>query len=296
MKIASEGTLEIIGPEGVPLSFPRATILERFIAFALDLLLLYLCVFCVLIFFLFGGAFAGLASVMGLGLVAAFLIQHFYFMFFETHWQGATPGKRLIGLKVVSRDGAGLSTDAVVARNLMRDVELFVPLALLAAPEQVYGPSLPWWILLPTSLWLLVMIFLPVLTQERSRVGDLVGGTLVVRIPVAELRDDEAARVSLPPFSPNADVLTFSQKQLDHYGEKELETLAELIRKADEQKATLADLQVVAVTIAQKIGFGGPVPHSEPERFLRSFYKQQRAHLERKLIYGKRKASKFDQV
>ncbi len=293
MKIASEGTLEIIGPEGVPLSFPRATILERFIAFALDLLLLYLCVFCALIFFLLAGAFAGLASVMGVGLVLAFLIQHFYFIFFETHWQGSTPGKRLIGLKVVSRDGAGLSTDGVVARNLMRDIELFVPAALLAAPEQVYGNA-PWWLLLPTSLWLLVMVFLPVLTQERSRVGDLVGGTLVVRIPVGQLRDDEAARVSLPPFAPNADVLTFSLQQLEHYGERELETLAELIRKADQLKATVEDLQVVAVTIAQKIGFGGPVPHSEPERFLRSFYKQQRAHLERKLLYGKRKTSKFD--
>ena len=287
MKIASEGTLEIVGPEGVPLSFPRATILERFMAFALDLLLLYLCVICALIFFLLGGALAGLTSVMGVGLIVAFLIQHFYFIFFETHWQGSTPGKRLIGLKVVARDGAGLSTDSVVARNLMRDVELFVPAALLAAPEQVYGNA-PWWILLPTSLWMLVMVLMPVLSQERTRVGDLVGGTLVVRIPVAELRDDEAARVSLPPFSPNADVLTFSVQQLEHYGERELETLAELIRKADEHKATHSDLQVVAVTIAQKIGFGGPVPHSEPARFLRSFYKQQRAHLERKrgLVVG----------
>ena len=294
VKIAGEGTLEIVGPEGVPLSFPRATILERTLAFGLDLLLLYLCVICVMIFFVLAGALAGLMSVMGIGLVVAFLIQHFYFIFFETHWQGSTPGKRLLGLKVVSRDGAGLSGDAVVARNLMRDVELFVPAALLAAPEQIYGNA-PWWILLPTSLWMIVMVLLPMLTQERTRVGDLVGGTLVVRIPIAKLLEDEAARTSLLPFAANADVLTFTVQQLDHYGERELETLAELIRKADEGKATPSDLQVVAVTIAQKIGFAGPVPHSEPERFLRTFYKQQRAYLERKLLYGKRKASKFDE-
>ena len=38
----------------------------------------------------------------------------------------------------------------------------------------------------------------------------------------------------------------------------------------------------------------GPEAANEPERFLRAFYKQQRAALEKKLLLGKRKASKYD--
>ncbi|MCA9613455.1 MAG: hypothetical protein KC586_11935, partial [Myxococcales bacterium] len=146
----------------------------------------------------------------------------------------------------------------------------------------------------PTSLWLAVMLFLPFVAKERTRVGDLVGGTFVVRIPEAELVHDEAARTSLVPGAPPSDAITFTHAQLDHYGEKELETLADLMRKHQSGHATDDDLRVVARAIAQKIGFGGPTPTQDAARFLRSFYKQQRAYLEKKLLFGKRKASKFD--
>ena len=290
---AKDQAIEIIGPEGVPLHFPAATLSERVMAFGVDMALLFLGVACVLILFVMAGAGSGSASIMGIGIVLAFLIQHGYFIVFETHWQGATPGKRLLRLKVVSRDGAGLQTDAVIARNLMRDVELFVPAAAVSAPEQLYGDA-PWWMIAPTAIWLLVMLLMPVLSRERTRVGDLVGGTLVVRIPKAELQSDEAARSSLMPGLPQGDAITFTTQQLGHYGERELETLADLIRKIDQGKVTPYDLQIVATTIAQKIGFGGDLPNRLPERFLRSFYKQQRAHLERRLLFGQRKSSKYD--
>ncbi len=291
--VEAEPQIAIIGPEGVPLRFPRATIGERGIAFCLDLVLLYLTAVVVLIFVGLAGAMMMMMSVVGLGIVLAFVIQHGYFIMFESLWQGATPGKRLMNLKVISRDGAGLTTEAVIGRNLMRDVELFIPLSMVAAPEQVLGDA-PWWMLLPTMLWLAVMFLMPLLSKENTRVGDLVGGTLVVRVPKAELIADEAARVSLPPYAPDAGTLLFTLKQLDFYGEKELETLAELIRKTETGKASLHDLQVVAITIAKKIGFTDVVPHQEPERFLRAFYKQQRGHLEKKLLFGKRKASKHE--
>lgn len=290
-----EVELAIVGPEGVPLHFPAATVGERAMALGLDLLILFLTVVVVAIGFFALGAFTGVISFVGLALISAFLIQHGYFIFFETHWQGATPGKRLMKIKVVSRDGGGLRTDAIIARNLMRDVELFLPLAIVSAPEQVFGDA-PWWMLLPTILWLLAMMLLPFFAKERTRVGDLIGGTLVVRIPEAELVHDEAARTSLLPDAPGEtrDVLTFTLAQLEHYGERELETLADVMRKHEQSKASVADLRVIAKAIAQKIGFGGPLPTSEPARFLRSFYKQQRAHLERKLLFGRRKTSKFD--
>ncbi len=48
------------------------------------------------------------------------------------------------------------------------------------------------------------------------------------------------------------------------------------------------------MTVARKIQFEGPLPQTDPRRFLRTFYKQQRSHLEKKLLFGERKADKFD--
>jgi len=284
-------TVELVGPEGVPLRFPSASVVERLMAFLLDLMIIG--VLMVVIFL--GGLLVAMGTFslepIALMLVGVFVVRHFYFMAFEMFWQGATPGKRLLKLKVISRDGGRLQADAIIGRNLMRDVELFVPMVALLAPEQLYGNA-PWWMLLPTGLWMGVMMFLPVISKESTRVGDLVGGTLVVRVPRAELLEDQAARDSLPPGAPVSADLVFRRDQLEVYGEKELETLAGLIRKADEGKASVSDMRKIAVTIAQKLGYTGPEPQRQPERFLRVFYKQQRAFLEKRLLFGKRKASK----
>jgi len=285
--------LEIVGPEGVPLRFPRAPVVDRAMAFAIDLCALFLLASISAAILVLAGVTSGLLSVAGLGLVFFFAVRHGYFLFFETHWQGATPGKRLLGLKVVSRDGGGLSIDAVIARNLMRDMELFIPLVAIANPAQFYGRA-PAWLLIPASLWLLVMMLMPLLSRERTRLGDLVGGTLVVRVPKAPLLADEAGRDSLLPPAPGHVAPRFEPYQLEIYGEHELETLADLLRQAEQGNAADEDLVLVALTIAGKVGFLGESPRREPARFLRRFYQAQRAHLEGKLLMGKRKGSKFD--
>ena len=288
------GTLEIVGPEGVPLRFEAATVAERAVAYGLDLMLVALT--CVVLYI--GGivvtAVVGMGEPLALVIALAWLVWKFYYIGFEIWWQGATPGKRLLGLKVISADGAGLTLEGIVARNLMRDLEVFLPLMALFAPQQLYGDA-PWWLALPTGGWIVAMTALPFLTRERTRAGDLVGGTRVVRLPKAALVRDEAVRHSQPPDAPvGADVWTFSPQQLAIYGEHELETLAALLRETQTGKARPEDLQVVARTIAGKIGFQGSAPLEDPRRFLRTFYEQQRAHLERQLLYGKRKASKLD--
>src|SRR3546814_9024800 len=57
----------------------------------------------------------------------------FWFIGFELGSRAATPGKRLMGIRVVARDGGRLTADAVVARNLIRELELFLPLMMLGA-------------------------------------------------------------------------------------------------------------------------------------------------------------------
>jgi uncharacterized RDD family membrane protein YckC len=291
--VLPKGMLEVVGPEGVALRFEAASVAERFTAYLFDLFLVGLGCLVLYIFGVFATVVTGLAEPLALVIAAAWVTWKFYFILFEVHWQGATPGKRILGLKVVSDDGSGLPTESIIARNLMRDLEVFLPLQILFAPEQVVGDA-PWWLAFPTGLWILAMVSLPFFTRENTRAGDLVGGTRVVRVPKAALRRDEAVRHSQPPGAPAHDAWTFTVAQLSIYGEHELETLAELLRDAQHGKARPEDLQVVARTIAQKIGFTGSAPLEDPRRFLRAFYEQQRAYLERKLLYGQRKASKLD--
>ena len=50
--------------------------------------------------------------------------------------RGATPGKRMLGLRVVARDGARLTGGAVIARNAMREIEVFLPLSFFFAHDR----------------------------------------------------------------------------------------------------------------------------------------------------------------
>src|SRR3546814_4160038 len=79
-------------------------------------------------------------------MLGAFLLRTFWFVGFELGSRAATPGKRLTGIRVAARDGGRLTADAVVARNLIRELDIFLPLMMLgegAAAALVSG-----WILL----------------------------------------------------------------------------------------------------------------------------------------------------
>lgn len=278
-----ERTAVLVTPEGFSIELPLATITERLMALGLDLSIIAGVTILIFLFLLFtlGSGFGAVA------LVGLFVVRHGYFILYELRWQGATPGKRMFGIRVVARDGVGLGPDAVLARNLLRDLELFLPLTVLIAPESLVGQSPPWlWI--PALLWVGLFVALPYLDAGRQRAGDFVAGTLVVRVPRAALLDDEAA-----PSSMRAP-LRFSRQQLAVYGEHELETLADILRQADAGRADTSDLVIVARTIAKKIRYAGKEPRSDPLRFLRAFYRAQRDALEKRLLLGKRKLSKFD--
>ena len=284
--------VELVTPEGVELRLELATLLSRFMALFLDLLLVAVAtglVSAVTLVLLSG------ASGWALMLIGVFIVRHGYFAWFETHFNGATPGKLALGIRVISRDGGRLTMPAVLARNLMRDVELFLPLVAVFAPDKVIGPS-PAWMALPALGWVAVHALLPLITRERTRSGDLVGGTVVIRVPRPRLLEDTAARVTAPHqmVTPHQQPTVFTAQQLSYYGEHELETLVTILRQVD-MGHRAQDLGVIAATIAHRVGYQGPEPVYQPERFLRAFYKQQRAALEKKLLLGKRKASKFDQ-
>lgn len=289
-------TVTILPPEGVPLEFELASLSDRISALLLDLVFIYVSIILMVLFvifvvlgLIFGQSTSGETSTtLAIMLLGLFLIRQGYFLFFELVWQGSTPGKRLTSIQVVSRDGGALTASALISRNLLRDVEVFIPLGLLLAPQSI--TQFPDWIGLPLFVWVIIMVLIPSLNKENLRMGDFLGGTMVIRVPKVQLREDKARQTN---WGKKSDI-TFSAKQLSIYGEYELETLADILEQADRGKADVSDLIVIARTIAKKIGYEGNAPHRDPYIFLRTFYGAQRSALEKRLLFGQRKSSKHD--
>jgi uncharacterized RDD family membrane protein YckC len=279
-------------PEDLPLPLVVGSGGARVAAFAIDLLLMTA---TTVILALLLALLAGAAGLRGAGLFGAlFLLIHFvlwngYFLFFELRWQGRTPGKRSQGLRVVSRDGGPLGTGAIFGRNLMRDLEFYLPAQALLMPGLLYGPA-PGWAALIACGWLFLFLLFPLFNRDRARVGDLVAGTLVVVRPAARLLPDVAERA--PAAGPAGGGWSFTPEQLDMYGIRELHVLEQLLREADTRPDQAAVLRLVCDKIGDKIGWRDAVPDARVESFLQTFYRAQRHRLEHRLLLGDRRERK----
>ena len=285
--------LEIATPEGVALPFEVAPAGDRAAALLLDLVLVHVAVALVLVVGVLLGAAGFGRFALSLALLASFLLRNFYFAFFEIRWGGATPGKRKYGLRVIARDGGPLSAESVLVRNLTREFEIFLPFTALAAPQALL-PGMPAWAALIGCVWLLVGGLLPLFNRDHLRLGDLLGGTVVVMVPRAKL----LAELADEPDSPappaegaagSAPELVFTLEQLDLYGIEELHVLEELLRH-EGQPGEAQVLEAVAAKIREKIGWTGA--SGDTREFLRAFYRAQRARLEHKALFGVRQQRK----
>lgn len=279
------GRRNIVSPEGVPLDIRVAGCGERMTAFALDMLFMGATVFVLyllLVPLFFSGS--GLAVGMTVILFAAFIVRNLYFLHFELAWQGRTPGKRICGLRVISRKGGELAPSAIIARNLTREVEFFLPLSLLLSMK-IGGGSAGSLALLG---WVLCLGALPLFNRDHLRAGDLLGGTMVISMPRRVLLDD----LSEGRASPEASGYVFTGEHLSVYGALELQVLEELLRRPE--KSARRSLEEACAKIRRKIGWRDEVPPREVRRFLTAFYAAQRAELERGQLMGKRKADKTD--
>jgi len=153
-------------PEGIDLILRPASLVPRALAFAIDLAirgLVLLLMFVVL-------ALLGQLG-MGLGAILLFLVTWWYMVLFEVLNQGRSPGKQLLGLRVVHDDGTPIGWAASLTRNLLRFVDI-----------------------LPFGYTLGVLSCLS--HPAFKRLGDLAAGTLVV------YRDEAPARPQLPEAAP----------------------------------------------------------------------------------------------
>ena len=286
--------VEIVTPEGVPVRFRVAAAGDRAAAFVIDTLLIALVLFVVLLLAVVGLGFSGFDSWLGaFTILFVFAVRQFYFAWFESRPRGATPGKRRLGIRVVDAAGGPLSTEAILVRNLTRDVEAWIPLQVLLAPQALW-PGAPGWARFVSVLWLLVFALMPLFNRRRMRVGDMVAGTLVVVAPEAQLLADLGRKtassrgVEAPP-----PLHAFTDEQLDVYGIYELQVLEEVLRRGRGAAGDREALKTVAERIRTKIAWTPPSGRADPEGFLKDFYAALRARLERRMLLGKRKEDKY---
>lgn len=222
--------------------------------------------------------------------MADFLVWYGYFLVQELGPRGATLGKRMLGLRIASRSGGRLTPEAVIARNLLRDIELFYPLifVLVVLVQSIEGegdPLLGW---IATG-WFALFLLLPFFNRDALRAGDIVAGTWVVEAPrtrLAETLSTQGAAATRGASALTGARYEFGEAELSVYGEKELQTLEKMLRDARPEA-----LEAVHATICRKIGWN---PGAGDERaFLEAFYAQLRAKLEGDMRFGKRKADKF---
>ncbi len=174
--------IQIRTPENVVFGFRLAGFASRLVAAAIDYAIVSFLIGIVVsglgfAALLFGIALPGAGDLLSSGMVALLIVGVFailfgYFLFFELVWNGQTPGKRAVGIRVVQDHGAGITFGDSLVRNLVRVADALPGLYALG------------------GLTLL-------LSSRNKRLGDHAAGTIVV---ATETVEPVAAGSPLPAF------------------------------------------------------------------------------------------------
>ncbi len=174
-------------PEGITLNLRVAGPLARALAWGADSLIKYGALWGLLLALAFLGQ-----GGFGLWLIALFLTEWFYPVLFEVYADGATPGKKALGLKVVHANGTPVDWPAALIRNLLRAVD-FLPL--------LYGFG----------------VVAMACNRNFQRLGDLAAGTVVI------YREPSGQIPALPPgpaLPPSAPLNPTEQRLLIDFAER----------------------------------------------------------------------------
>ena len=161
-----ERRVEVETPEQTILSYTVAGIGSRTAAALVDLMIivageLSLYFLIVELSTMFGGHTSAAQRISSgwataLGVLVSFALLWGYYVVFEGLWDGQTPGKRMLGIRVVQDGGYSVSFGASAARNLIRFVDM--------QPGLLYAVGL-------------VSV---TISKSGKRLGDFVAGTFVV--------------------------------------------------------------------------------------------------------------------
>lgn len=275
----------VLTPEGVPIEVELADHGARAGALLIDLAVIFVALIITVLLLVLVTPATGAVGI-ALFAILSFFLRCPFFMAFELRWRGQTPGKRVFKLRVVDRRGGALSPRAVAARNVTREIEVFMPATLLMIkPSDLGGSGMDNMLALAALIWLGIFTLLPMFNRDRLRIGDMIAGTWVVRAePVALLKD-----LSTTPPSGR---YRFTPTELDVYGIAELQVLERLLRQPA-TRGTLDTRKEVQKRILDKIDWDDR-DAVESESFLNEYYAALREHLERRALLGDRRADKHE--
>ncbi len=149
----------IVTPDAVELDLPTAHVGSRGIAFLVDLVILAIAELILILGLSALGAAAGQVPTwagMSVLIVTTLVVWMGYPIAFETLWRGRTPGKALLGLRVVTVEGGPVGLRHAAIRAFLGLVDLYLTSGGVA-------------------------IITALVTEDGQRLGDLAAGTLVLR-------------------------------------------------------------------------------------------------------------------
>ncbi len=214
-------TVEV--PEGIEINLPLAGPVPRSLAFMIDGLIRFGA-------YLVIGTILGVMGRFGSGifLIFVFLLEWAYPIVFEIYNQGATPGKRLMGIAVVNDDGTPVTWGPSIVRNLLRAADMF-PLIYLVGLSSM------------------------MLNKQFKRLGDLAAGTLVIHrkayTPSGKLPEAKPRQADVPlTLEEQRAILHFGERsyQLSEARNLELSQILAPALKAKNDKTRLEQLMSIA--------------------------------------------------
>jgi len=247
--VYSPDKLTIETPEQIPLEFPLAGIGSRFLALALDTLIQVLgflmIVFIAEILVPTAARFTSRAWTWAAAIffLCIFILYSGYYALFEVFWNGQTPGKRLVRLRVISDSGRPITVYEAVVRNLLRIIDQLPGLYVVG----------------------IISVFL---TARNKRLGDIVAGTVVVH--------EKAMQDSQPDFFAAAAASTTPSSGLQISAE-ELELIERFLQRRYDLTPAVRrqNAEQIAAHLRARLGATQDGAAS-PEDYLESLARQKR--------------------
>jgi uncharacterized RDD family membrane protein YckC len=184
-----------------------------------------------------GSQFRGLT--IAILLLTEFTVSTGYFIFWEMVTGGRSPGKLLVGLRVVRRNGQPIDLGSSVIRNLMRAVDML-------PAEYVVGL---------TSI---------LLSSSGERLGDHVAGTIVLRLDRPETAGE------IPRLESEAG-LVLTRAQLARIGPREMQLIRGVLRRSSNLSESRRDALLAEAAEAMRVRLDlAELPNSDSVGFLRN--------------------------
>lgn len=270
-KLDAEGLQVLYSPEQVALHLPTAGPTSRILAYAIDYVLTLILEFGVVVALLLltplavwlqsvssqalddlrqsgrpeaSSAFFALAAVF---VLVQLVIESGYFLFFELAMQGRSPGKRVMGLRVMRDAGLPVTLRESLMRNALRIVDWLPGYYVIGLVSMV-------------------------MSKQGKRLGDIAAGTVVIRLDRVErprpLPDSEPGELS---------GFRFERSQIAKLGTAERKLVRQTLRRLDELEPAAAEQALERAAEALRVRLGhGPIAPGERRAFLRALLHETR--------------------